>query len=164
MKPRVPGGFAADRSHGRRRPGERGASMVEFILVIQLLLVVIFGIVECGRLMLTYSTLAKAARAGTRYAMVHGSYRKGGGAYGPSGPGNISNVVTEVKRLTTAAGLAETEVTVVDSDAEPMYPDGSNGVGKLVRVKVTYPFRVIVPLIPIPPVTLGSTSEGAICY
>jgi hypothetical protein len=45
-----------------------------------------------------------------------------------------------------------------------MYPDGTNDVGARVRVKVSYDFSVIIPLIPLPDVTLGSISEGTICY
>jgi Flp pilus assembly protein TadG len=138
--------------------------MVEVTVIIQLLLIVTFGIVEAGRLMLAYTTLANAARAGTRYAIVHGSYRKGSGVDGPSGPGNTGNVADVVHNLTTAAGLAVGDVTVTDTDAEPMYPDGTNNVGARVRVRVSYPFSVIVPLVPLPAVTLGSTSEGTICY
>jgi Flp pilus assembly protein TadG len=138
--------------------------MVEFVLTIQLLLIVLFGMIEAGRLMLAYTTLAKAARAGSRYATVHGSYRRGSGVDGPSGPGNTANVADVVRSLTTAAGLAASNVTVTDTDAEPMYPNGANSIGARVRVKVSYPFNVIVRLVPLPAITLVSTSEGTICY
>jgi Flp pilus assembly protein TadG len=148
----------------RKLASERGATMVEVVLAIQLLLTVLFGIIECGRVMLTYTTLAHAARAGARYAIVHGSYRKGSGMDGPSGPGNTGNVADTVRSATTAAGLAAIDVTVTDTDDEPMYVDGTNNIGARVRVTVSYPFRVIIPLIPLPAMTLGSTSEGTICY
>ena len=157
-------GMAVGRLRDNRSRSQRGATMVEVTLIIQLLLIVTFGIVECGRLMLAYTTLAKAARAGTRYAMVHGSYRTGSGIDGPSGPGNTGNVMTMVQSLTTAAGLPVANVTVTDSSAEPMYPDGTNNIGARVRVKVSYPFSVIVPLVPLPTMTLVSISEGTICY
>jgi Flp pilus assembly protein TadG len=164
MSRHAPDETAAERSHSGGRSGEQGATLVEITLIIQLLLIVTFGIVECGRLMLAYTTLAKAARVGTRYAMVHGSYRRGTGVDGPSGPGNTGNVVSVVQGLTTAAGLPAADVTVTDTGTEPMYPDGTNSVGARVRVKVSYPFSVIVPLVPLPTMTLVSISEGTICY
>jgi Flp pilus assembly protein TadG len=144
---------------------ERGATMVEVVLIVQLLLTVTFGIVECGRLFLAYTTLTNAARAGARYAIVHGHYRTGSGVDGPSGPGSNANVADVVHSVTTAAGLPASSVIVTDSVDEPMYPDGTNNVGARVRVKVSYNFSAIVlPLIPLPSVPLGSTSEGTICY
>jgi Flp pilus assembly protein TadG len=164
MSPRAPHRTPAAHPQKRRRTSQRGATLVEAVLIVQLMLIVTFGIVEAGRLMLAYTTLANAARAGTRYAVVHGSYRKGSGPDGPSGPGNTGNIADVVHGITTAAGLPAANVTVVDTDDDPMYPDGANTVGARVRVKVTYPFSVIVPLVPLPAVTLGSTSEGTICY
>jgi Flp pilus assembly protein TadG len=137
--------------------------MVELGLVLPVVLLMIFGVIECGRLMLTYTTLAHAARAGTRYAIVHGSYRTGSGLDGPSGPGNTGNVTTVVKNIATAAGLSLANLQVIDTVANPMYPDGTNDIAALVKVRVTYSFSSIVSIVPLS-VTLGSTSEGRICY
>jgi Flp pilus assembly protein TadG len=143
---------------------ERGSTLVEVPLALLWVFTVIFGLTESGRLMLAYTTLCDAARAGTRYAIVHGQYRTGTGVNGPSGPGDTDNVKTVVKQVTTAAGLAAANVTVYDSGAEPMYVDGTNNTGARVRVKVSYPFTSVLPLILPFSVTLGSTSEGIICY
>jgi Flp pilus assembly protein TadG len=141
----------------RHFQNERGATMLEFALILPVLLTVMFGIMESGRLMSTYVALAGAARAGTRYAIVHGSDRTGTGADGPSGAGNTSNVVTVVKNITSAGGLSGS----VSVDVE--YPYG-NAIGDPVTVTVSYPFNaVVLPLIPLT-VTLGSTSQGTICY
>ena len=145
--------------------GERGSSMVEVTLTVSLMLTVIFGIVECGRLMMAYTTLSDAARLGTRYAMVHGGYRTGSGMDGPSGPGNTTNIETTVLGLTNAAGLtpATVQVTYYPPASNPTAA-ASNGVGNSVQVTVQYTFNAIVPLIPLVNVTLSSTSEGTICY
>jgi Flp pilus assembly protein TadG len=143
---------------------ERGSTLVELVLVLPWLFMVMFGLAESARLMLTYSTLCDAARAGTRYAIVHGSYRKGSGLAGPSGPGNTDNVIAVVKQITSGAGLSPSNVMVFDTVAAPMYPDGTNNIGARVRVKVSYPFTSVLPLIVPFSVTLGSTSEGMICY
>lgn len=48
----------------------KGQSMVETILVLPLLLLLIFGIIEFGRVYYTYIMLSNAAREGARYAAV----------------------------------------------------------------------------------------------
>ena len=148
---------------GRLRD-ERGSTLVEVPLAFLWVFTVMFGMAESARLMLAYTTLADAARAGTRYAIVHGSYRTGSGVDGPSGPGNTGNVVDQVKAVTTAAGMSSSNVTVTDTVSEPMYPDGTNNIGARVKVKVSYPFTSVLPLLAPFSVTIGSTSEGMICY
>jgi Flp pilus assembly protein TadG len=140
------------------RKYERGATMVELALVLPLLLTVMFGIMESGRLALTYTTLADAARAGTRFAIVHGADRTGSGVDGPSGPGNTANVEAVVTNMAIAAGLTASKLTV---DVE--YPGSTNVIAAPVTVSVSYPFRPILPLVPLT-VTLGSESQGMICY
>jgi Flp pilus assembly protein TadG len=143
---------------------ERGSTLAEVPLALLWVFVVIFGLTEAGRLMLAYTTLCDAARAGARYAAVHGSYRTGSGVNGPSGPGNTDNIKTVVKQVVAAAGLSASNVLVFDAVDEPMYPDGTNNIGSRVRVKVSYPFTSVLPLIVPFNVTIGSTSEGTICY
>ena len=46
---------------------ENGTQMIEFAIVFPVLLLLFAGTVELGRLFYTYTTLAKATRAGARY-------------------------------------------------------------------------------------------------
>ena len=46
---------------------ENGTQMIEFALIFPVLLLLFAGTVELGRLFYTYTTLAKATRAGARY-------------------------------------------------------------------------------------------------
>ena len=46
---------------------ENGTQMIEFAIVFPMLLLLFAGTVELGRLFYTYTTLAKATRAGARY-------------------------------------------------------------------------------------------------
>ncbi len=50
----------------RRRRGERGASAVEFALVVPLLLTFLLGTVELGLYMKDYVSMSSSARAGAR--------------------------------------------------------------------------------------------------
>jgi Flp pilus assembly protein TadG len=49
---------------------EDGQELVEFALILPLLLLLCFGIIEVGRLMLSYNTVANAAREGARHGIV----------------------------------------------------------------------------------------------
>jgi len=59
-----------------RRPGcsrkrEQGQALVGFALVLSLLLLLLLGIAEFAVVVLSYNTLADAARQGARYGMIH---------------------------------------------------------------------------------------------
>src|SRR4051812_28489854 len=56
---------------GRHR--HRGQALVEFALVIPLFLLLLFGIVDAGRLVFTYNAVSNAARDGARVAIVNQS-------------------------------------------------------------------------------------------
>ena len=49
---------------------EAGQELVEFALILPLLLLLFLGIIEFGRAMLAYNTIANAAREGARYGIV----------------------------------------------------------------------------------------------
>jgi Flp pilus assembly protein TadG len=144
----------------RHRPPRhrRGSTLVEFALVALVLFALIFSVVEMGRMILVYTTLADSARAGVRYAIVHGSTRTGAGVDGPSGPGdNPANVVTTVKNLASAGLLDITKLQV-----SVTYPDGTNDPGFRVSVRTVYPYDpfTVLPL----GVNLGSITESVIVF
>ena len=56
-----------------RRNDQRGAAAVEFALIASLLFVVLFGIIEFGRLFSELEVLNSAAREGARVAAVRGT-------------------------------------------------------------------------------------------
>ena len=134
--------------------------MVEFSLIAVMLVIVLLAIVEMGRMVLVYTTVANAARAGARYAIVHGGERTGSGATGPSGPGSTTQVQTVVKNFASAGLLNTSNLTITVS-----YPNGLNTAGSLVSVTVTYPYDPLLPYFStILSTTLGSTSEGVITF
>ena len=50
---------------------ETGGSVAEFVLVATVFFMIIFGIIEFGRLLYTHNALSDAARRGARYAALH---------------------------------------------------------------------------------------------
>jgi Flp pilus assembly protein TadG len=140
---------------GRRR----GSAIVEFSLVAFMTLIVVLGVVEMGRMILVYTDVANAARAGARYAIVHGNMRTGTGVDGPSGPAdNPTQVVTVVTNFASAAPLDTSRLVVTVT-----YPSGSNSVGSPVKVTAVYPYDPFVSYLPLR-VKLGSTSHGIITF
>lgn len=132
-----------------------GSTLVEFGLTILILLIFIAGIIEMGRLVLAYTTVANSARAGARYAIVHG----GDLTSGASGPGNDAAVKTVVKNFAGAGtiSLADSDITVTYSP--------NNSAGSTVTVKVVYTYSPMFGYFSgLLGVRLGSASQGVITY
>jgi Flp pilus assembly protein TadG len=125
----------ASRWHARR-----GATLVEFALFFLLFLVTAVALMEMGRGVWTFTTIAHAARAGARYAMIHGKLN-------PI-PNNGTTIEDVVKA--NAVGLDSADVTV---NTKYEHYDEVNGIWQtgsaynvrsdVVEVKVNYPFRLV---------------------
>jgi Flp pilus assembly protein TadG len=132
-----------------------GGTLVEFGVTILTLLILVAGIIEIGRLVLAYTTVANSARAGARYAIVHG----GDLTSGASSSTDDSAVKSVVKNFAGAGTiqLADSNITVTYS------PD--NKAGSTVTVKVVYTY---VPMLgyfsSLLNVRLGSTTQGVITF
>jgi Flp pilus assembly protein TadG len=146
-----------------RRAGQRGASLVEFALVALLLCLLLLVFVDFGRMFLVYNSINNSARAGVRYAIVHGD---GGGTRVGSGPApNPADVVAVVINF---AGSAPLDKTLLDPVLHPgavtvTYLDGSNAVGSLVEVRVTYPYDPLLGYFPLN-FSLRGRSQGRVAF
>ena len=139
--------------------GSRGQALVEFSLVTFMTVVLFLTIVEISRMILVYTTVANAARAGVRYAVVHGSDRTGSGTNGPSGPGNNPPQVVTVIKNFASAGLLNTSALLITVN----YPNASNLPGRMVSVTVIYPYDPFTSILPLR-VRLGSVTQGVILF
>jgi len=144
---------------------EEGAAIVEFSLLTVLLIMIMLSVVEMSRMILVYTTMADAARAGVRYAMVHGGERSGSGPNGASGPSSGTSCtcpeVSTVVNNFAAAGLIDT----ASVNTTVTYPDSSNAAGSRVTVKVDYTYNPLVGyFVPYLSRTLSSTSQGVITF
>jgi Flp pilus assembly protein TadG len=141
---------------------EQGDAMVEFSIVAVLFMILLLSVVEMSRMVLVYTTMANAARAGARYAIVHGGDRTGtvGTYYGPSTPGNTTEVQTVAKNFASAGLVKVSNLTV-----NVTYPDGNNAAGSRVDVSVSYVYDPLLGYFSsILNKTLSSTSEGVITF
>ena len=143
----------------RRKSAQRGSTLIEFALVTFMLMIVILAGIEFDRMVLVYTTLGNAARAGVRYAIVHGSHRTGTGDP-PSGPGTEAAVVAKVRQY-ASAGLLNTAPAVLD--VAVTYPAGNNETGSRVKVSLTYHYDPFVKL-PLGILDLKSSTQGIIVF
>jgi Flp pilus assembly protein TadG len=141
--------------------GEKSQTLVEFAIVGLVFSMLVFGIIDLGRALGSYNTLAQATREGGRYAIVHGDLSSD-----PSGPGsphytppNQDAKVTETVRQ-FAPGLDESQLTV-----EAEWPDGSNEFGNRVKVTSRYSYASMFGgFLRLPSVTMTSSSTMEITY
>lgn len=138
----------------------RGAAIVEFTFVAFTLCIVMFAAFEFDRLVLVYTTISNSARAGARYAIVHGSSRTGGGVNGPSGPVSAPEVENVVRNFASAGLLdsSRVNVTVTYFGSPP-----TNSPGSRVRVTAVYPYDPFTVILPVR-INLSATSEGIIAF
>jgi Flp pilus assembly protein TadG len=110
---------------GRRARDERGAAAVEFALVLPVLLLIIFGIIDFGRMLYTKITITEAAQTGARAGAIFGQ-AKG-----------------EDQAKLAAAGLNQSSdellVTVVPCPGTPVPGDDATAT-------LTYHFTFVTPL------------------
>ena len=136
---------------------DRGQTLVEFAIVAVMLLMLLLGVVEFCRMVLVYTTVANAARAGARYAIVHGT----------DNPASTDDIKTVVKNFLSTAPLDTSSLsTDVNYPGDPV-KSGSSGCknpGCEVAVTAAYPYQPMIGYFPWPTITLRSTSEGAITF
>jgi Flp pilus assembly protein TadG len=138
----------------------RGNSLVEFSVVASLLVIVFLFVAEVGRMVLVASAVANAARAGMRYAEVHGSTRTVGvTSDNASGPADDPGQVLTVIRNFAASGALSTNRLIM----HVTYPAASNAPGKTVNVTVVYPYDPLTIYFP-RTLRLGSAAQGVIVY
>jgi Flp pilus assembly protein TadG len=122
---------------------ECGNSMVEFAIVTAFILVpLLFGIIEFGRLTWSKDTIVAAAREGARYAIVHGTNCELAGCTLADSAAVANTVIarTQLSPLSVRTQWAQ------DKD-----------VGDTVTVTVTY---VYTPIVKVPFLTAAKTITG----
>jgi len=146
------------RSIGSRR--RKGQALTEFALVAPIFFLLLFGIIEAGRFMFYYEVLNNATREGARYAIVNGANADEVGCpTGPPAPGTAACDPTGddvVERVREAAfGVLGSGVTVT-----PVWHDpANNGRGATVTVTATYTYTSLVPIVPLPAITVEAESS-----
>ncbi len=146
----------------RNRRGSRGQSVVEFALVLPIFLMLTVGVIDLGRGVYYYNTLANVAREGARFGIVlsdpaNGSwatlgnlhYTMSGGSpvvntskvYNPPEVAGLASTNTIVGRIAAKAGILDLQQLKVTIEAPSRQPR------EQLTVEVEHPFRPIVSYI-----------------
>ncbi len=143
---------------------QRGSALPETVLVMSALCAVLFGIVDCGRLLFAYTFVTDAAREGARWAMVRGSQSC---AYSSNTLPQCNATVAQVQAY--VKGLSYGTVTGSNLTVATAYPScvaagngASNAPGCVVSVTVSYPFKFTLPFLPNSSIAISSTSKMVI--
>jgi Flp pilus assembly protein TadG len=102
------------------RKKRRGAAAVEFAIVAPVFFLLVFGMVEFGRMVMVQQVITNASREGARLAVLDGT--------------NTAAVQSAVNTYLTSAAVPGATVTVVPN------PPTSAGYGDPVTVTVSVPF------------------------
>ncbi len=120
----------------RRRSNRRGATVVEFALVVPLFITLLFAALEFGRFVILRNTAQNAAYEGARVAMLHGSSAAAGAkaAVDLMRTVGASNVRARVRPRVINDNTPEVKVTVTvpfDSNAylPPIFARGVKVTG-----------------------------------
>ncbi len=128
------------------RRGEQGQSLVEFSLSAIVFFVMVLGLIDVGRAVWNYNTLAQATREGTRYAIVHGSL-----SADPAMTADQQDVIDQVEQFSGGLDLNQLNVTAT-------WPDGSNEPGDRVTVESSYTYNPIFDLFDFVSIGMSSSS------
>lgn len=126
---------------GRIRGGQRGQTIVEFALVAPLFFLLIFGVIDFGRLFYTQMTLQHALREAGRFAVT-----------GRRLPGNDPNTgqlytrIGSIQRIAenAATGLSVTSIAISSLNGGA---GSAGGPGDTMTVSLTTQLKLITPLI-----------------
>jgi hypothetical protein len=140
--------------HHRRRRRSRAQALVEFALVVPWFFLLLFGIIEAGRFIFYYETLNNATREGARYAIVNGANTLGC----PSGPPAPGTSACDVSGANVMARVRQSAIGVPNAITVTPTWDPDNGRGSTVRVDASFTYRSLLPLVPLPPITVTAES------
>lgn len=110
---------------GKLRKSEKGQALVELALVVPILLMLIFGITEFGRVFGTQLILLNSAREGVRYAAVGAS---------------DTEVVTKIINNSSMLDNTKLNISITPSDSVRQR-------GESVEIKIQYPVEIYAPII-----------------
>ncbi len=154
----------------RRRPS-RGQALAEFALIAPLFFLLLFGTIEAGRFIFYYEILSNATREGARYAIVNGAGSDEVGC--PTGPPAPSSIPCDIdgsdveqKVRDAAVGVLGTSVvvnrcwwTMTGTCDFVTHGPGNNGRSSFVTVAASYTYSALIPLVPLPNITVEAESS-----
>jgi large repetitive protein len=153
-------------STARPRKKTTAQAMVEFALALPVLLLVIYGLIEAGRLLFIYATVVTSARQAVRYGSATGANTSNIPFYKDC-PGIIA-AANNVAFINSFSSILVTYDGGLDASGNPIALSGTpsctssppNSIqnGYRIKVSVSTQYSPIVPLVPFQAFTITSTS------
>src|SRR5512140_2671510 len=138
-------------------------AMVEFALALPILLLVIYGLLETGRLVFMYASVVTAARQAARYGSASGDNGSGTNYYNDcAGIEGAANRVAFIQQFSNIGVSYDSGPGGTWQQASCPIPNTATGHptnGDRIRVTVSTQFTPIVPLVPFKPFTITSTDN-----
>lgn len=167
MKVQLPKFLRKEGSRGADSQGASAQGMVEFALILPFLLLLIFGAIELGRLLLIYSSVATASREAARYGAAAGDI---GGRVAHFQ--DCDGIRSAAMRMGGLAGLRPADIEIRYDNGDPTQVFGNCPVGGVgpsnltlgyrVRIRVIGRYQPIVPLVGYQPFPITSYTARTI--
>lgn len=150
----------------QRNNTTKGQGMVEFALALPIFLLIIMGIIAFGHIMFAYSMTLAATREAARYGSAVGISASGVPYYQ-----DCDGIRAAALRIGRLAGLNESGIQIGYQEyaAGTTYGDCPAGgwgpnvnMGDRIVISTTVNYQTIVPVFPIPPFQIRSTSARTI--
>ena len=135
---------------GKRAKCTRGATIVEFALVLVMFLMLLVGTIEFGRYFFVQHTLQFATREGTRLALVGGTLNNPQGVPLSREASIVTTIQNSARLAVNPAQLSISIFPVTTTYADPGNWQGlqnAGGPGDVMRVRTRYNFAFFTPLI-----------------
>lgn len=124
--------------------------MVEFALVLPLLLLLIFGIIEAGRMLFIYSGALTSSREAARYGAAAGDFGGSLAYYA-----DCAGMRAAARRIGAWAGIRDEDITISYDHGPgtgnfascPLSPDQKIHLGDRVIVRVVATYRPLIPMV-----------------
>jgi len=107
----------------RRNKRRKGAAVVEFAVVAPVLILLLLGMIECGRMIMVQQALTTAVREGARTAIVEGA--------------SASSAIDAAESFLAGAGITGGKITVTPSNT------ATAAHGQPITVAVVVPFAKV---------------------
>ena len=134
--------------------------MTEFALSVTAALTLLFAVMQVARVLYAYSWVSYAARAATRYAIVHGT--NSSTPVQATASTNIKNLVSGLAASQLGAVTLNCPVSAVNDLCIVPTFSPNNKPGSTISVQVTYNFQYSIPLLTSQTLALTSTSKMVI--
>jgi len=123
--------------------GRRGQALVEYALVVPLIFLLVFGLIDFGRLFFTELTLQYALRAAARYAVT------GNHLPDTTNPSQTLSRLASIQQVAQqhAMGISVAGLQISSTVGGATGPGAAGGPGDSIRLSLTYNLPLMTPII-----------------